>query len=329
MAKPVRPLDLALLLFLGGAWGSSFMFIKIGIETIPPIALAGTRTAVGALALGLVALALRRRFPRGRIWIWFLLIGLSGNALPFSLIGWGERNMDSAPAAILMASVPIFTLLLAHYLAEDDRMSRAKLAGIVLGFAGVFVLIGPRAVLGADTGLFAALAIIGAAFSYSCTNVMAQRIRHLPPEVAGACVLACSALWALSASLVTERPWMSAPSWASLGALGMLALVSTSLGNIIFFRLIARTTPSIVSLNNYLIPAMGVIFGSLFLGEAIGPRELAAMALILAGIAVTTGSPFRRRPGPEAIPGPAPVPNDDVSAARTAPPRRRAAAGPD
>ncbi|MDJ0950024.1 MAG: EamA family transporter [Alphaproteobacteria bacterium] len=278
-----------MLFFLGSAWGSSFMFIKIGIGSIPPVTLAAARVLIGAALLAAIARAQGRHFPPiGRVWLLFLLIGLTGNALPFALIGVGETLIDSALAAVLIATVPLFTMCLAHFFAADDRLSAGKILGLVLGFSGVVLLIGPDALAGAQADVLGAAAIVGAALGYAVTNIAAQQARRLPAVVAGACTLACAALWAVPASLLLERPWTVSPGTDALLALLALTLVSTAAGNLVFFRLIARTGPSFVSFNNYLIPGMGVIFGTLFLGEEIGLRTLGALALILLGIAAAT-----------------------------------------
>ncbi len=289
MNHPIRALDLALLFFLGAAWGSSFMFIKLALVSVPPVTLAAVRVAGAALVLvAVVRLQGHALPPIGQRWSIFLLVGLTGNVIPFALIGWGETHIDSALAAILMASVPLFTVTLAHFFAENDRLSAAKVAGLALGFAGVAILIGPDALAGAGSTVLGALAIVVAASSYALTNVAAHRIRGMPPAVSGACTLCCAALWAVPASFLLEQPGAVSLNGTSVLAVLSLTLISTASGNLVFFWLMSRTGPSFVSFNNYLIPGMGVVFGTVFLHEEIGLRSIAALALILLGVAAIT-----------------------------------------
>ncbi len=293
-ASPNMGRDLALLVLLATMWGSAFVFIKLGVATVPPFTLAAARIML-ALVLMLAYLRLRRlRLPRGRVWLVFALLGLVGNVAPFVLISWGEIIIDSALAAILMAVGPLFTVLLAHAFTGDERLTSLKLLGVLIGLSGVVVLIGADALAGLGDNVAAQLAVTAGAFGFAGANVLARRLPEMPPAVAGAATLVAAAVLAVPLSLLVEQPWNLAPSAASLGAIAVLAVWSTALAYLVFFRLVASGGATFVSLNNYLIPLVGLAWGALALGEGIGGRQIAALGLVLLGIFVTNDQ-LRRR----------------------------------
>ncbi len=297
MQTSIRPLDIGYLLFLSLVWGSSFLFVAVSVETIPPLTLAAGRVVLAAAAMIVVLRAGGRRLPlEPRLWIIFLLIGLVGNALPFTLIGWGQVRIDSSLAVILISTVPLFTLMLAHLLTADDRMTPGKGAGIALGFAGVVLLLGPDVLTELGAGVWGQLAVVGGALSFAVTNMLARLLRDLHPTVISAGVLICAVFWTVPASLVVDRPWTLAPAWIGLLAACALGLISTAAANLVYFRLIARTRPTFVSLSNYLMPAVGVMWGVGLLGEAFTLRSFGALALILLGVAAAGIGARRRRP---------------------------------
>lgn len=288
-AGAIRPVHVAWLLFLGFAWGSSFMFTAIGVRTIPPMTLTAARIVGAALMLWIVAWRMGLEVPRGaRIWGLIALAGLNGNALPFALISWGQVRVDSSLAAILLSTAPLFTLPLMHFLTSDDRMDARKSLGIALGFAGVVMLIGVDALSEISGGFWGQLALVGAAMSFALTYLWARLLRAMSPVAVSAWVLLGSSLWSLPIALVVDRPWTLAPSQESVLAALALAVLSTGAANLVFFWLVSQTRPSFVSLTNYLLPAVGVMWGVLLLGESLPWRTLAALAVIVAGIALTS-----------------------------------------
>jgi drug/metabolite transporter (DMT)-like permease len=283
-------LDFVLLVALAAIWGSSFLFIKLAVATIPPLTLVAARLVLAAAGL-LAFLALAgHRLPRdGAYWRGFAVLAVIGNLVPFALISWGELFIDSGLAAILMATMPLATLVLAHAFTRDDRLSAPKLAGMVVGFAGVAVLVGPDVLAGLGREAVAQLAVAGAACCYAVASVYTRRSRlvELPAAVTGAGVLLCAAVLALPISLIVERPWTVAPSAASVLALVVLALLCTSAAYLILFRLLAARGATFLSLNNYMVPVFGVVWGALFLAEAVALDALVALGLILAGIGLS------------------------------------------
>lgn len=282
-------MDVVLLVTLATIWSLSFGAIKVAVETIPPVTLSFARIALGAVVLVLVMRLRGGRFP-ARDAQWGLLAGaaLFGNGLPFFLIGWGEVKVDSGLAAILMAVMPLTTALIAHVFIDNEKLTVRKLIGIALGFGGVAVLVGPGAFesLGGET--VRQLAIAGGAICYGIAAVMTRRLRAADPIDRSAIVLTLAALQMLPIAVFVDHPWTLAPSMESMAAMVFLGLFPTAVAAILYFRLIAVRGATFITYNNYLIPILGVGWGFLFLGEAIEPRAMGALALVLAGIAVAS-----------------------------------------
>jgi drug/metabolite transporter (DMT)-like permease len=290
-----RAVNIALLLALSSIWGSSYMLIKIGLDTVPPVTVAAARIALGAATLLVVVQIRGLRLPRGvRAWTPFAVMAMVGNVLPFSLIAWGETHIHSGLTAILLGVVPVSTMVLAHIFTTDERFTANKLAGLAAGFAGLIVLVGPDALAGLGGSLAGKLAVVGAALCYATSIVYARRLRHVPVVVSGAASLAIATVIIVPVSLIAESPWQAAPSAASVAALVLLGVVGTALATLIFFRLVACTGATFTSLINYLIPLFGVLWGAAVLAERLPATALAGLALILSGIALVN-----RRPTPE------------------------------
>lgn len=289
-AESSRPgaVEIALLLSLATLWSSSFAFIKVAVETVPPLSVAAGRLTLAMVLIVAVALLRRVRFPSvPGLWPKFFAIGLFGNALPFTLISWGEVTIDSGLAAILMAVMPLATLVLAHLFTSDERMNPARILGVALGFGGVVVLIGPAALAGLGDEALRQSAVALGAVCYAIATVTARRLPRMPLLASSAGALIASVALSLPLTLLIDRPWTLAPSSESLGAVVVLGLFPTALAMLMYFALLRRTGATFIALNNYLIPSLGVIWGILFLGEALSARAVVALAVILAGIAVT------------------------------------------
>ena len=270
-------------------WGSAFLFTKLAIDTIPPITLTAGRAWIGAAMMLAVAAALRHSLPRGgRVWFMLLAMGLTGSVLPLSLIAWGQLRIDSGLAAILIGTVPLVTVMLAHFATQDDRLSWRKLAGVILGLGGLVVLIGPAALGGLGDGLWRQLAVFAGACSFAVTILLARAVREVSPAVSSAVVLGFAGLVASILGLAFEQSWRLSPSSASLLAMLALGILSTGAGNLAFYRLSRTATPSFISLNNYLIPVVALIWGALLLDEPFTLRTGGALALILGGVAIAS-----------------------------------------
>lgn len=297
MSRQSFPLIAYVLLFaLAAIWGLSFLLIKVAVEAIPPMTLVSGRLVIAAAGMLVYLWATGRRLPSdGALWRDFAVLAVAGNILPFGLISWGEVVIDSGLAAILMAVMPLSSLVLAHIFTRDERLTPAKLAGVSVGFVGIVVLVGPGVLAGLGLEVVAQIAVAGAAVCYAISNVY-TRVRGvvaLPAAVTSAGVLLCAAVLSVPLSLFIDRPWDLAPTTDSLVALFVLALVCTSLAYLILFHLITTTSASFVAFINYLVPVFGVAWGVLFLREAVQAGALAGLALILAGIAVSRLQPRR------------------------------------
>ncbi len=284
-----RASDWVFLLALTVMWGSAFMLTKIAVGGLPPALVVAGRLALACVLLLGIAVVTVRRLPKGgRLWLFYAGIAFFGNALPFSLISWGQRSIDSGLAGILMAVMPLVVLGLAHYLIPGERMTLYRAGGFLLGFAGVVVLMGPDALVELSEGqgqLVPMLAVLGGAVSYAIAVVLA-RLR----PVSG--VLSTAAATTLIATLLmlpvvfstTDFTRPPEPNMTELLAVGLLGVFSTAIATVVYFRLINSAGPAFVSQINYLIPLWAVAIGVLFLGETLQRSHLYALALVLGGI---------------------------------------------
>lgn len=298
------PAEWAMLLVLSVLWGASFLFIKLGLRELPPLTFVFGRVFFGSLALALYLAARRIPFPReGRIWRAFFGMGLLNNLIPFTLIFWGETRIGGGLASILNATTPIFSILLAHGLTADEKITPRKFGGILLGFCGVVVLMG-GGVLAHANGVFSGmLACLGAAFSYGLAGVFGRRFRRMgvPPTVGAFGQTAAATCMMLPIALAVDQPWhLAMPGPLTWLAVANVALVSTALGYILFFRILSAGGAVNSSLVTLLVPVSGVLLNGLFLGERLGAVQFAGMAAITLGLIVIDGRLFtlirRRRP---------------------------------
>ena len=294
---PLR--DYGLLVILAVLWGSAFSVIKIAVGSLGPFSVAAARIALAAVILYLVARAAGQKMPSlasiggGRLWGHFLAVGMLGNGIPFTLVSWGEIEVSSSLAAILIGVMPIFTVALARLTGVETRFGTARLIGIGIGFGALILLMGP-AVLGEIGGrtALAQLAVAGAAASYAATAVYAKKLSLTVPTLtlAAASMIACAVVM-VPVALIIEPPWQQAPTMGALASVVALGIFPTALASIIYFRLLVSAGPTFASMINYLIPAIGATTGILWLGESIGMNEVAALTLILAAIGLVRRAP--------------------------------------
>ena len=275
----------ALLVALALVWGGSFMFIKIGVATIPPVTLTALRMITGAVVLIVAALMAGQSLPRGRaVWGSIALVALFGNALPFSLIGWGEEVIDSGLAAILMAGMPLFTLVCAHFATDDEKMNRRKLIGVLFGLAGLIVLIGPGKLSQLGEDAVRQLAVAAASLCYGINALFIRRIKGVPAKALAAGVMIASIPMIVPMAFVMEQPLQLEPTGASLTAGIVLGVFQTALATLMMLTLIRRQGATFFSQINFIVPLAGVVYGVIFLAERPQPSAFAALALILIGI---------------------------------------------
>ena len=284
--RPPGAADFALLLLLALTWGSSFFFIKQAVETLPPLSLAVGRIAIGATMLLVIAYAKGQATPRGLgLWSRMIFLGVIGNSLPFFLIAWGEQYTPSNLAAILMATIPSFVIVLAHFFTHDEPLTLGKALGAVLGFAGVVTLIGVDALQGLGDVVIGQIAILCGAFSYSLYGINAKRLPPLGSEMLVGMILLAGLMPLIPVWLAIDRPWTLAPDAGAWFSVAWLGLLSTGGGNLLFFLLLRRVGAGFGSFNNYLVPLMGVGWGFALAGERPSWNALAALILILTGLA--------------------------------------------
>ena len=294
-SRPNFARELALLLLLATLWGASYTFIKLGVATIAPITLIAARTAIA----GLLLLAIMRwrgvRMPRdGATWRRFLLQACLNSVIPWTLLAWGERSVDAGLATILNSASPIFTFLLTAAVTRHEAASPRKLFGVVAGMAGICLIVGIEAFDAVRGGLVAEFAIVAAAVCYACAAIFGRSFGGLDPMAPAAGSLLAGAAFLIPVSLVMERPWTMAPSAVSVLALLGLAVVSTALAFVIYFRLIQTLGSVGTTAQAYLRVPIGVAIGVAVLGERLSPTAWTGLACVVAGVAAMT-MPARRK----------------------------------
>ena len=294
-AAPNRAVEFALLLVLAVLWGGSYTFIKLGVETIPPLTLIAARTLIAGLVLLMVVRWRGLRLPRDlATWRLFIVQACLNSVVPFTLIAWAERSVDAGLATILSSTSPIFVVLLSCLSASAERLPRLRLAGIAAGLAGTVLIVGRQAMSGFGEQLWAQLALVAASICYGGAALFGRSFKGLDPIMPAAGSLLCGAFVLLPLSLVLDRPWTLAPSVQSIQALVALSLVSTALAFVIYFRLIARLGSVATTSVAYLRVPTGVLIGMVFLGEALVPTAWAGLVLVIAGVLAMT-LPLRSR----------------------------------
>lgn len=302
-ARPMSAAQWAMLIGLSVLWGGSFFFNQIAVAELPVFSVVTGRVVIAALVLVAILRIRGLRLPRDRrVWAAFLVMGLLNNAIPFSLIVAGQRDVGSGVAAILNASTPLFGVLCAHVLTRDERLTPARLAGVLIGLAGVAVMIGMDAVHALGANLLAQGMCLAAALSYALAGIYGRRFRHMgigPMTTAAGQVVASSCLM-LPVALLLDRPWqVPPPDPGAVLAVVALAVLSTALAYIVYFRLLASAGATNLLLVTLLVPVSAILLATGILGEVLAPRHLLGMALIGAGLAAIDGRLAARlaRPG--------------------------------
>jgi drug/metabolite transporter (DMT)-like permease len=290
--------DWLLLLALALLWGTAFLFIKITLFELPPVTLVATRLSIAAVVLTLVMRARGLTLPREPgVWSIYLLMGVVGNALPFALISFGQTRVGSGVTGILMAVMPLATLLLAHFFVPGERMVGRTLTGFLVGLAGLVVLSGPQALLelaGESSDFPYQVAILCGAICYAVNTVLARRLATLPPLVSSATVMWCAVMVVAPVALAVDQPWQLRPGIGTLAAVSWLGLGGTALATILYFQLVASAGPTFLSLMNYLIPLVALAAGVAVFDEPTPGTLFSGLTLILAGLAI---SQLSRRSG--------------------------------
>lgn len=279
---------------LSVVWGGSFLFYRMLAHELPPFVTVLGRVALAAMVLSLLlrATGVPVFVPRGQ-WARFLRLAAVNNAIPFTLLAWGETRVTSGSAAILIAATPMFAVLVGALVFRTERLTLNSLAGVACGMAGVAVLIGPGALLGED--LLGQAACLAAAMFYGYGMQYARRIAGVtPPNMALGQMVAAGVVM-LPLALAIDQPWhLPQPSPIGWAALLGLSVPCTALAYLLYFDLLRRVGGTNLSLVNLLVPVSALLMGAAVLGETVGWRSLGGMALIAAGLACIDGRIFRR-----------------------------------
>lgn len=299
----------AMLIALSVLWGGSFFFVTVAVTELPPLTIVVLRVALAAVALNLVLALIGVPLPRNRrVWLAFIGMGLLNNAIPFTLMVWGQSHVASGLAAILNATTPLFTVIVADRLTADERMSGRKIVGVLVGFVGVAVMIGGAALQSFGVAVLAQLAIVAGTVSYAFAGVFGRRFRAMgvSPIATAAGQVTASSVMLLPVMIAVDRPWtLAVPSATTLAAILALALLSTALAYILYFRILATAGATNLVLVTFLIPVSAILLGATVLGELLEPKHVLGLVLIGLGLAAIDGrliEAARRVTGEPAIP---------------------------
>jgi drug/metabolite transporter (DMT)-like permease len=299
--RTMSPLEWTMLVALSAVWGGAFFFNALAVKELPVLTVVVARVALAALVL-LAAMKLTGvAIPAGRgVWVAFFGMGLLNNAMPFSLIVWGQSHIASGVASILNASTPLFTVVLAHVLTADEKMTGGRLFGVVAGIVGVGIMIGGDAVQSLGTSVVAQLACVAAAVSYAFAGIFGRRFRTMgiTPMATATGQLVASTILLVPVMLVIDRPWsLPSPSMIVVGALIAIATLSTALAYVLYFRILATAGATNLLLVTFLIPVSAILLGITFLSETLQARHIAGMVMIGLGLAAIDGRPWRMASG--------------------------------
>lgn len=275
-----------LLIVLVLLWGTSFMFVSISVREIDPITTVTSRILIGALILLAVTYAKGYKLPlTWQAWGIFTVMGLMGNALPFFLITWGQQTISSAIAGMLMSTMPLITMILAHYTLDDEKMNRFKLIGFAIGISGVVLLLGP-VFEGGQRAIISGFAVFLAAGCYAVNSILVRKLPGFGPLVGACGVLVMATVMLIPVWLLNPTQYADA-SWGPVMSVIWLGIGPTGVATIVLFIVIERAGPTFLSIINYLIPVVAFFCGAWLLSEAVSWQHYVALVTILTGIAIT------------------------------------------
>ncbi len=284
-----------LIILLSIIWGASFFFVEIAVEKMTPLTIVLYRVGFAAfLLLAFVRLTGRKMPKTIGIWGAFLALGALNNAIPFTLITWGQSHIDSSLASILNATAPVFSVILAHFLTKDEPLTKNRLAGVLFGWGGVALLIGIDALNGAGMKMAGQLAVLGAALFYAFAAIFARRFKDIDPVVVSAGMLTGSTIIMIPMAFIMEQPLALDPTPVTWAALFGLAAISTSLAYIIYFYGLSKAGATNILLVTFLIPVSAIFLGMAVLGENPGWNAFAGMGLIFIGLVLIDGRLLKR-----------------------------------
>ena len=286
----MKPTEWGMLILLSVFWGGSFFFVEIALRDFQPFTVVFLRVTLAALILVGVVYISGQRMPASLgVWGAFLVMGALNNAIPFSLIVWGQTRIDSGVASILNATTPIFAVLLAHTLTSDERLTQRKFLGVLIGFSGVYLMMKPELKNGFSWRGFGQVAVLGAAVSYSLAGIYGKRFKKTSPVVNSAGMLVCSSLMMFPLAMFLDSPWSFSPSLEAVAAVFGIATISTAFAYLLYFRILAAAGATNVLLVTFLIPISALLLGVVVLDEVINVLEYVGMGCISLGLIVLDG----------------------------------------
>ncbi|MCP4187968.1 MAG: DMT family transporter [Gammaproteobacteria bacterium] len=280
--------DVSRLLFVGAIWGSVFIFIELALTDFQPVSIAAWRVLLGAIVMFVIVLFSADRFPRGaRHWRYIFVVGCLNSALPFFLISWGQQTISSAETAVLVAAGTFCSLLVSHFVSDDERINRFRAIGVTVGFMGVLVLVFWDMMESGSGSMKGQIAVALAGCSYAISSIIARRLSHLPLIPTSAATLISASLYMTPLAFLLEDPVPEKVGLTSILSLAFLGVVATALAMTIRFFIIRANGAVFMSQVGYLVPLFGVIWSGLFFADAINIQTLLALSLILIGIAIS------------------------------------------
>ncbi|MGD2039317.1 MAG: EamA family transporter [Anaerolineae bacterium] len=286
--KPARGrfTNLIILLILGFLWGSSYLFIKIAVGEVPTLTLVAGRLLVATVLMWGLLLITRQSLPRSRaLWGSYAVVGLLSGVVPYSLVAWSEQFIPSSLASLLQATLPLFTVVLAHFMIADERLQSRRILGVLVGFVGVALLMLPALQSGVRGSILGQLAMVASSISYALSTIYARnRLRDQPPLVTATGQFTMGLLFILPLVLILETPFHLSLSWAVVGSWLGLTVFGTILAYILYYALIARASATFVSTVTYIIPVNGLLLGALVLDEPLSLMLFLSLGLILLGV---------------------------------------------
>lgn len=282
--------EIILLFILALLWGSSFTLIKVAIETVPPSTIVLGRLVIGAALLMLLLKIKGIALPKSLLlWLAFLVQGILQSALPFTLISWGEKYIDSGLAGLLNSTPPLFAFLITFFILKQNDAPLRKFIGVAVGLLGVLITIGPEILNGSSENIWGQLAIIGSSISYAIAAIYAKRFTDQPVLLTAACSMLMAALVMAPISLIFDKPWLLAPSNEALLSIIALGIFSTTIAMIIYFRLVKTLGAVGVTSGSYLRAGFSVVLGIIFLGESLNLSLILGLILIFLSVAIISG----------------------------------------
>lgn len=286
--KQMSQYEWLLLIILSIVWGGSFFFVGVAVEALPPLTIVALRVSLATIALMAVVHFSGLRMPSNpEIWVAFIFMGILNNVIPFTLIVWGQTHIASGLASILNATTPLFTIVAAHLLTKDEKMTSNKIIGVIIGFAGVAIMIGHEALGGLGDSVFAQLAVLGAAISYSLAGIFGRRFAQsgIKPVVTATGQVTASSLILIPLAAFYDKPFtLPMPGLDIWLAILGLALISTSFAYILYFRILSTAGATNLLLVTLLIPVSAVLLGTAVLGEQLELKHILGMGFISIGL---------------------------------------------